>query len=107
MRNPTVSSVPTLEDLVAHLERQNRRLLVAILIACSMLAFSVDLGVRAARDAPTVLEARHFILKAADGSKRGEWRVDEEGNGRFVLRGPDGQTVGELPFRKQLLPLGR
>jgi len=106
MRNP-VSDAPALEDRVARLERQNRRLWVAIFVACSMVALSLNTGLGAAPAPSTVLEARRFILKAADGSKRGEWRVDEEGNGRFVLCGPEGQTIGELPFRQQRLPLAR
>jgi hypothetical protein len=93
-----------LRDLVRRLERQNRRLSLALL---GVVALGAALLVGAARAAPTdaTLEASRFVLKDARGETKGVFSVGPDGGGVIVLYGPDGQPVAELPPRTQMVPL--
>ena len=86
------------------LERRNRRLTWSLVgLAAASLALGAGSGLAAARG--TVLEANEFVLKDADGAKRGEVLVGPDGGGRIVLYGPDGRAAAELPMTTQTFPL--
>ena len=46
---------------------------------------------------PTVIEARSFVLKDADGHKRGELTVDRDGRPALRLYNEDGRTIWSAP----------
>lgn len=90
-------------DRLTHLERQNHRLWLA-LVALPVFAFGALTGmVVAAAKSPSMVEARHFVLKHPDGWTGGELVVDSDG-GHLILYGREGEIIGELPMRVRGFP---
>ncbi len=105
MENVKTTEVTALGSRLRRLERQNRWLWVA-LATLAVASLSGRLGVARAAQAPgTVLSAERFILTAADGAKRGEWRVDGDGAGQIILYSANGKRIGELPLRARAIPV--
>jgi hypothetical protein len=86
------------------LERRNRRLTWA-LVGAAAASLALLAGSGAASPKGTVLEANEFVLRDAEGAKRGEVLVGPDGGGRIVLYGPDGHAAAELPMTTQTFPL--
>src|SRR5262244_281041 len=86
------------------LERRSRRLTWGLVGAgAAGLALLAGSGLAASKG--TVLEANAFVLRDADGGKRGEVLVGPDGGGRIVLYGADGHAAAELPLTTQTFPL--
>ncbi len=105
MENAKATDVTALGSRLHRLERKNRWLWVALTtLAAASLGGRLSVA-RAAQAPGAVLSAERFILTAADGTKRGEWRLDGDGAGQIVLYSADGKRVGELPLRARAIPV--
>jgi hypothetical protein len=93
-------------DLATRLEkveRQNRRLFAALIVMAALWWLGPLARARAGQTVP-VLEAQQFLLLDPAGRRRGEWRLDTDGEPWILLYGADGKIVASLPGRAMLHP---
>ena len=79
-------SVEALADRVGRLERENRRLKLAGLLALSLVAAVFAMG--QARP-PATIEAREFVIVDTGGKSLGRLGIGEDGLPILVMRGKD------------------
>jgi len=84
-----------LEEDTRRLKRDAKLLKVGILL---ILTLSVTVSARpqllglGRSGGVELITVRHLVLEDADGTPRGEWWVDDEGNARLALHDQHGQT---------------
>lgn len=78
------------EQGTKQLQKVVRILGVGILLAFGLI-ITLSLWPSVGGEDGEPLRIQHLVLEDADGVARGEWRVDEEGNSRFVLLDRDGR----------------